>query len=280
MNERGKEPSNEQSAIEKTDSPTTEEKLTSDLKALGIRPGMTLLVHTSLSSLGWVCGGPIAVIGALQRAVTRSGTLVMPTQSGDLSDPANWGNPPVPEGWWVEIRASMPAFDPRLTPTRGMGVVAELFRTYPGAVRSDHPTASFAALGPQAKTITSEQHLEDPFGSASPLVKLYALEASILLLGVGHSSNTTLHLAERKGLGGTQAQVKTGAPITVRGRREWVSFSEPDISSHDFSAVGEVFERETAQTRSGRVGHAEARLIPVRPLVDYATAWFRVHRQA
>lgn len=266
--------------LARTTRPLTEEGLRRALTALGLNNGMTLLVHTSLSSLGWVCGGASAVIGALQGAVGESGTLVMPAQSGDLSDPANWGNPPVPKAWWPEIRASMPAFDPRRTPTRGMGVVAELFRTYPGAIRSDHPTASFAALGPQAANLMSEQLLEDPFSSHSPLGKLYDLGASVLLLGVDHSSNTTLHLAERKGLGDTQARVQTGAPLSVGGSRQWVRFSEPDISSDDFVRVGEAFEQETAQVTLGRIGLAEARLIPARPLVDYAEAWFRAHRTA
>jgi aminoglycoside 3-N-acetyltransferase len=77
----------EADAIAQTPEPITMAHLVAGLRRLGVRRGMTLLVHSSLSSIGWVCGGPVAVIVALQRLVGDSGTLVMPSFSGDLSDP-------------------------------------------------------------------------------------------------------------------------------------------------------------------------------------------------
>src|SRR4051812_44021852 len=103
--------------------PATVDSLVADFATLGVVPGMTLLVHSSLSALGWVCGGVQAVVLALEKALGPDGTLVMPGHSGDLTDPAGWRSPPVPEAWWPIIRATMPAFDPDLTPTRGMGAI-------------------------------------------------------------------------------------------------------------------------------------------------------------
>ena len=98
--------------VHKTETPITVESLRTDFETLGIEKGMTLLVHSSLSAMGWVCGGAVAVIIALQEVLGETGTLVMPTHSSDLSDPSQWENPPVPEAWWQTIRETMPALRP------------------------------------------------------------------------------------------------------------------------------------------------------------------------
>ena len=77
--------------------------ITKDLKALGVEKGMTIIVHSSLSSIGWISGGAVAVVEALMKVVTEEGTIIMPTQSSDLSDPKHWSRPPVPEDWWQII---------------------------------------------------------------------------------------------------------------------------------------------------------------------------------
>ncbi len=73
-----------------TDGPVTFDSLCADLRALGVESGMTMIVHSSLTALGWVSGGPQAVVLALQEVLGPQGTLVMPTHSGDFSDPAQW----------------------------------------------------------------------------------------------------------------------------------------------------------------------------------------------
>ena len=176
--------------------PVTISSLASDFRRIGIRPDMTLLVHSSLSNLGWVCGGAVAVIMSLELVLGETGTLVMPAFSGGLSEPSQWHHPPVPRTWWETIRREMPAFDPDFTPTRGIGDIAETFRKQPGVRRSAHPQVSFVARGPLAEQVCTGHSLDFGLGDASPLGRIYELNGYVLLLGVGYRNNTSFHLAE------------------------------------------------------------------------------------
>jgi aminoglycoside 3-N-acetyltransferase len=240
---------------------------------------MRLIVHTSLSSLGQVIGGEQAVVQALL-AAADGGTVVMPAQSWHLCDPAYLADPAVPTGHWDTIREYLPAYDPDTTPTRSMGMVAETFRTWPGAHRSAHPHRSFAAVGPDADRILARHDLDSPVGERSPLSALYDLYASVLLLGVGYDKCTVLHLAEDRVDQLGRASLDNGAPVLRDGRRAWVAFSEPVVDDTDFAAAGADFARMTGLERLGVVGRAPARLVPVRPLVDFCVAWFGSHRAA
>jgi len=270
----------ERDAVERTPGPpATVESLRADLSALGVVPGLVLLAHSSLRALGWVCGGPVAVILALEAALDRQGTLVMPTHSGDLTDPAGWQHPPVPQAWWDTIRETMPPYDPDLTPTREMGRIPETFRKQRGVLRSGHPQLSFAAWGAQAARVTENHALDFGLGEGSPLARVYDLEGWILLLGVGHENNTSLHLAEYRASYAGRRVMETGAPLLVDGHRAWVRIQDLAIDSSDFAAIGESFGRATGGVRCGRVACAQALLIRQRALVDYAVRWMEEHRR-
>lgn len=266
--------------VQKTDVPATIDSLQSDFNALGIRSGMVLLVHSSLSAMGWVCGGPVAVIMALQQTLGTTGALVMPTHSTDLTEPSRWENPPVPESWWPVIRATMPAYHPGLTPTRSMGVIAETFRKQKGVLRSAHPHHSFCAYGDQAAYITDNHPLACGLGEGAPLARIYDLGGSVLLLGVGHDSNTSMHLAEYRATFPTKRTVQEGAPISVAGRRRWTTFEDIDLDSSDFEQIGKDFLESDSGSgvRCGRVGLANCQLIPQRALVDFSVDWLEQNR--
>lgn len=261
-----------------TGSPATIDSLARDLAAVGLEPGGLVIVHSSLKALGYVIGGPVAVIAALERVLGPSGTLVMPTFSTQLTDPAFWVAPPVPRAWWPIIRAHEPAFDPAATPTREMGAIPELFRTLPGTRRSDHPHMSFAARGPQAAAIVAAHGLTDALGETSPLARLYERDARILLLGVGHGNNSAIHLAEYRTRFPTRRREKKGGPIMHGGARVSAVYEDTAFDTGDFPALGDAFAA-TGQERIGRVGMAHARLMRQRDLVDFAVGWMEQNRR-
>ena len=256
--------------------PLTVDSMAEQFAACGLAAGQTVIVHSSLSKMGWVAGGAKAVIEALLRVLTPTGTLVMPAHTSDNSDPAAWQNPPVPEHWWPIIRQHMPAYDPATSPTRMMGAIAELFRTWPGARRSGHPQGSFAALGPHADAITHDHALEG-FGPQSPLARVYELDGYVLLIGVGHSNNTSLHLAEYHAQWPGKRTHQQAAAMLVNGERQWVEYEALDIDSDDFDTLGEAYEAAHGITRC-HVGQAEVRFMRQRPLVDFAIKWMAQNR--
>lgn len=259
--------------------PVTTEWLVDDLRALGVRAASVVIVHSSLRSLGWVPGGPTAVVDALLEVIGPEGTLVVPTHSGDLSDPAGWEAPPVPADWHATIRATMPAYDPARTPTREMGAIADAVRTMPGALRSAHPQVSVAAFGPEAAHIVEPHDLTGDLGDSSPMGRLHELDADVLLLGVGHGNNTMLHLAEHRADWPGRTTATQGAPMTVDGRRQWVTWDDIEPDDGDFEQLGADYERDHPDAVTvGTVGLATARRCRARHVADYATTWISTHR--
>ena len=256
--------------IKATPSPRTRASLAHDLRQLGVLSGMILIVHSSLRSLGWVCGGPVAVVQALMDVVTEDGTIVMPTQTTGLSDPAKWEHPPVPQEWWQAIYDTMPAFDPQATPSSGMGQIVETFRTWPGVVRSSHPHVSFAAWGRHAHFIIEGHTLENSLGEGSPLARIYDLDGWVLLLGVGYDSCTSFHLAEYRAPGAKLELLR--APMLENGQRVWKEYIDVEIDSSIFPRIGVDFE-QPGFVKIAEVGSATTRLFPQRKGVDFAVGW-------
>lgn len=258
--------------------PLTVISLTRQLRAYGVSDGHTLLVHSSLKSLDYV-GGAEAVVRALLSAVGESGTLMVPTQSWRNLDPDRGVHWDAPEAYYPAIREHWPPYDPAVTPSNKIGAVAETLRTWPGARRSLHPARSFAAVGPNAERLVAGHDLEGVHGDAAPVGKLYDLDGYVLLLGVGHSSNTSLHLAETRADYPGKTFIKETSAMLVGGSRERVSYTTLDYHSEDFEALGEAYEAQES-IRLCSVGQAEVRYLRQRPLVDFAVRWFGANRLA
>jgi aminoglycoside N3'-acetyltransferase len=213
------------------------------LRELGVEGGGVLLVHTSFRAVRPVQGGPVGLIEALRDTLGPDGTLVMPSWSGDDDDP----------------------FDPLTTPTPpSLGVVAETFWRLPGVLRSHHFHA-FAAAGPKAARVTSDPLPLPPHIPESPVGRVHDLDGQVLLLGVGHDADTTLHLAEL--LAGVPYRVPSYCTVLQDGRPVRIDYGENDHCCERFAFADEWLRARGLQAE-GRVGHAHARLARARDIVE------------
>jgi aminoglycoside 3-N-acetyltransferase len=221
------------------------DEMVDQLRALGVREGGVLLVHASFRAARPVEGGPAGLIDALRTAVGADGTLVMPSWTGSDEEP----------------------FDPAATPASpDLGVVADAFWRLPGVARSDHLFA-FAAAGPRAAAITADPLPLPPHVPESPVGRVHDLDGQVLLLGVGHDADTTLHLAEL--LAGVPYRVTKQCTVVRDGRPVRIEYGENDHCCERF-ALADGWLRERGLQAEGRVGHADARLVAARDVTAVA----------
>ncbi len=256
----------------------TPEDIKTALREVGVQKGQTIMVHTSLSSLGYVCGGAQSIIEALTESVSEEGTIMMPTQSWKNLDPAAGVYWQEPEEWWPVIRKYIPAYDKRITPTNTMGAVSEMFRQWPETLRSAHPARSVAAWGRNAQYLTENHNLSDIFGDSSPIGRMYGLDGYVLLIGVGYDKNTSLHLADVRAEYPGKHMVMESSAIQLDGQRIWKSYETLAVDGEDFPAIGEAFE-QTGQVRHAPLGNGILSMMSQRALVDFAVQWIGENRK-
>jgi aminoglycoside 3-N-acetyltransferase len=228
------------------------EHLIHDLKALGVREAGVLLVHSSLSSLGFVRGGARTVIDALFRTIGPNGTLVMPTHSWDRAARGDF------------------TFDVVSTPSC-VGRITELFRTMPGVTRSLHPTHSVAAAGPRAKHLTQgHEAASTPCGKGTPYAKLIEEPCQILFLGTTLDQNTMLHTIEAF-CDLPYLLQREEEPFTIRDAHGMVRICH--IRRHNrgpsrrFAETRHILERHE-MLRKGTVGRSQSLMVECEPMVN------------
>ncbi len=254
------------------------EDLIKGFKKAGVSKGQAIMVHTSLNSLGFVCGGAQIVIEALIDCVGSEGTIMMPTQSWKNLDPEEGVHWQEPKEWWQIIRDNWPAYDKNITPTNTMGQVAEMFRRWPGAERSDHPARSVAAFGKYAHYLTKNHDLSNIFGEDSPIGKLYKLDGYVLLIGVGYDKNTSIHLADVRAEYPGKHNVNESSAVMINGKRKWVTYNTLAVDGEDFKDIGRSFEKDR-KVNKVIIGNGEIRFMKQRDIVDYAVEWIEKNRK-
>jgi aminoglycoside 3-N-acetyltransferase len=255
----------------------SKKELKNAFQLVGLKQGDYVIAHTSLSKLGYVIGGPQTVIEALLETVGSEGTIMIPTQSWKNLSPEHGVHGDIPEVEWEKLKEYLPAYDKKITPTNTMGAVAEMFRNWPGTVRSDHPARSFAANGAKAEYLIDNHDLSDIFGQSSPLGKLYELDGKVLLIGVGHDKNTSIHLADVLADYPEKSNETVSSVVTVNGQRKWVEYTTLKVDGKDFVSLGKDFER-TNNVMQTSLNGAIITCMSQKALVDFSIEWMEKNR--
>lgn len=242
--------------------------LRAQLAEIGLRTGQTVLVHSSLRSIGWIPGGAPALRDLLLDLLDPTlGTLVVPTQTRSASATSSGFLAATAGRSAAEYQAyldRLPGFDPAHSPAEDMGALAEAVRTHPDARRSPHPITSFAAVGRLAAELMTAHPLESLLGKESPLGRLYECEALVLLIGVGYDKCTAFHLGEN-------LELAPERDYRCKIGDSWRHFRAPAHRDEEFSELGSMFENSRPQhVRKAMLGAARCRLFPLTEAVDYA----------
>lgn len=200
-----------------------------DLRALGVRGGGIIMVHSSLSQLGWVIGGAETVARALFEIIGADGTLM--AYIGWEDEPP-MAEDPVPDSVRALIREHFPPYDPLVARARkDHGRLPELLRTWPGAVHSGHPESGIVAIGRRAGEIAHPHPFDEGYGANSPYSRLVALNGQVLMLGAPLDTTTLIHHAETIANAPGKKRVAYDYPIyNDFGQREWRTFHDIDTS--------------------------------------------------
>jgi len=237
----------------------TYRELVNGFRSLGMDSSRPVIVHTSLSAFGEVHGGVDTLLGALLYVFPK---LMAPTHTyktmlipGD--GPSHNG---MVYGGGHSLNAMAEMYYPDMPADSLMGVLPEALRKHPQARRSKHPILSFAGVG--VDDLLAAQTLAAPL---APLGELYEADGYVLLLGVGHTVNTSLHYAE-----------KTASRRTfVR----WAVTPEGVVECPGFPCCSLGFD-EAAPTLANitvwaRIGPALVQGLPVREMVDLTAGLVR-----
>lgn len=228
------------------------------LRAIGIKPDDTLLVHSSMKAIGAVEGGAETVLDAFIEYL-ESGLLIFPTHT------------------WNQINEEYCVYDPKTEPSC-VGILSNLFMKRPGVIRSLHPTHSVAALGKDAAAFTEGEELWDtPCSRQGCWGKLYERKAKILFLGCSLKRNTYLHGVEEW----------NGIPLRLTDEYQYLKIKAPDGHLIDrpqyrhHSPGGDISENygkmETPfvykeLARKGSIGDAESFLCDAVGMADLTTS--------
>ncbi|MCC7125351.1 MAG: AAC(3) family N-acetyltransferase [Acidobacteria bacterium] len=255
--------------------------LITDLRTLGVREGDAVMIHASMRAVGPVDGGAAGLIDALDAAVGASGTLMMVLGA---YDEWAWVNER-PEAERAALLAEATPFDALVAPAEtDLGVLAEVFRTHPGTLVSDHPEGRFGVRGRLAPAFVAGVPWDDYYGPGSPLERLVDARGRVLRLGADPNTITLTHYAEyladvpgKRRVRRTRRVTTPDGPIirTVDCLDDSDGIVEYAGGDY-FTDILRAYDAEGG-VRHGRVGNAATELLDAAPYVAFAASWMTAH---
>jgi len=269
------------------DKPVTRSAIARNLRALGVQPGGIVMVHTSMSAIGWVIGGAESVIRALFDVIGPEGTLLAYIGWEDEPPQPLEDLPPTA---LAAVRAEHPAYDPLVAHARNdHGRVPEALRVWPGAVHSGHPESGIVAIGRRAGEIAHPHPTDNSYGLNTPYARLVSMRGQVLLIGAPLDTTTLIHHAESIADVPGKARVRYEYPIhDESGNRIWQEFNDIDTSTGALPYDQKIAEPyveylagqalEAGAGVTGPIGYGEGYCFDAAQLVEVSVAtierWF------
>ncbi|MEG0265087.1 MAG: AAC(3) family N-acetyltransferase [Erysipelotrichaceae bacterium] len=265
---------NQSNQVEMIEDVVTRKDIKRQLEAMGIQKGMLLLVQGNALDLGYISGGSQAMIDAIMDCVGYEGTIVMPSFTLDLVDPACMSKNHIDKESWEDVRESSYPFNKKLSKPTDCDELVLQFMRNDGIVRSYHPNYSFLAWGKYAKVICDKHPLHFGLSKDSPLGKLYDLNAYVLLLGSEYKDCAIFNLAHYNS---EKLPIRiVSAPIEKSKKTAWKDMLDLELNNEGFNVVGEVME-ERKIVRTTYLGLGKCRLFSAREAVKIATAYLNIN---
>lgn len=253
----------------------TKEDIKYQLQKMGIKKGMSILVHADLSKIGYLSNGPQTIIDALMDAVGYDGTIVMETFTLHMVDPCCRKDMHIDCESWEYIRDSMKPFDRKLS-AGSYDALVEQFLRNEGVARSYHPLYSFAAWGKYAKVICDRHPLHFSLSDESPLGKLFELNGFVLLLGCDYEDCVMFHLARYNA---NQLPIKIACcPVNINGKADWKDLLDLDLNNEGYDTVGKIME-EREIVKMCAMGDGLCKFFSGRQAVTLATAYYNLNKK-
>lgn len=231
-------------------------EIVTGLRQLDLGATRPVIAHASLRAFGDVPGGPETMLGAMLSVIsgvmmpTFTYTTMLIPETGPENNGLSYGSSPDQNRLAEFYRSDMPA-------SRMMGILPETLRTHEGARRSSHPILSFSGVG--VDEALAAQSLEEPL---APIRALVEMDGWVLLMGVDHTVNTSIHYAER-----------------LAGRKQfirWALTSQGVYECPGFPGCSDGFEKAApalaAMTRTVRIGEATVQALPLAEMVPAVVA--------